>query len=162
MRNERGVTLVEVLAVLALSSIVLIGVYSFTSSMLKADERASTATDIRNEVILITEQLNQFFINTDRVMISSDKPLQFKVVKQKSTIDETGKVKQTNAEAEFKYQNKTIYIDGKRINSDSYQITEPELMNQNQNSHLRFTVQHQEKTDVTKDVNLIYSTGGGS
>jgi prepilin-type N-terminal cleavage/methylation domain-containing protein len=160
MRNEKGITLVEMLAALALSSIVLIGVYSFLTTMLKADERVINDTDIRNEVVLIQEHLNNFFKNSDGIEIVSTSPLSFHVVEQKTNIDASGSLITTTEKRLFSYDGQDIYLDGEKINSYDYFVSAISLENRNANSHLKFTVQHKDKTDLVKEVYLIYSSGG--
>lgn len=67
--NQKGITLIELLLVLALSSIILTMSTGFLMSMMKAGESTLSNTNLRNEAILIVDSLNKALENADEFAI---------------------------------------------------------------------------------------------
>lgn len=75
MKNEKGVTLMELLASLALVSIIIIGIMSVMQLAFKADESTTNQVNLTNEANLLLSYIeNEFFKNknTNPVFIKED------------------------------------------------------------------------------------------
>lgn len=75
MKNEKGVTLMELLASLALVSIIIIGIMSVIQLTFKADESTTNQVNLTNEANLLLSYIeNEFFKNknTNPVFIKED------------------------------------------------------------------------------------------
>jgi type II secretory pathway pseudopilin PulG len=72
MKNQNGITLIELLTVLAISSMVVILAISIFTSMMKISDKSINHTYLRNESVLIIHQLDEFLMNTDTININGE------------------------------------------------------------------------------------------
>ncbi|QNG61053.1 prepilin-type N-terminal cleavage/methylation domain-containing protein [Bacillus sp. PAMC26568] len=70
--NQKGVTLIELLLVLALSSMVITLGTSFLITMFKASDRTLADTSLRNESVLVLDALNKTMENADELEIEDN------------------------------------------------------------------------------------------
>ncbi|MGD6795657.1 prepilin-type N-terminal cleavage/methylation domain-containing protein [Metabacillus indicus] len=120
--NQKGVTLIELLLVLSLSSMVILLGVSFHSGMSKAGKQTLSQNDLRNESILVLDSLNQAMENADAFSTQSIVNTDLKnvsLVKAEKVYDADKKeffevVKPLIIEI----KDQSLFIDGKQI-SDS-------------------------------------------
>lgn len=69
LKQQTGITLVELLATLLLSSVVVILVFSLFSQAMKAGDDTVKQTDRRNEMVFICKQLDNAMLNIDTIKV---------------------------------------------------------------------------------------------
>lgn len=126
--NEHGFTLIELLAVLVISSVFIGLAYTILFSTGKSVNKSLNQTNLRNESILIVQQLDDYMKNIDatnpRVGNSLDK---FEAVNIKGYIDSNGNVVR-EPENEKKLiieitNDGYLLVNKQRLHSEQYRLT---------------------------------------
>lgn len=129
MRRQSGVTLVELLAVLAISSIILITAYSIYTTAMRVNKASIEDVNIRNETIEICNQFDKMMLNVDTIEIigeanSEDHFTSFWAiengVEMNTTSGEYEEIERSKVAIEI--NKKDLLIKGRRINSDPYSV----------------------------------------
>lgn len=124
--NQKGISLIELLLVLALSSMVIMLGVSFQAGMFKAGNRTLNETYLRNESILIIDLLNKAMENADQFSEDSLRDTELKAI----YLVDIEKVYDENKK-EFIEQKETIpieikgnalFINGKQVSDDRYTL----------------------------------------
>lgn len=142
--NQKGLTLVELLAVIAISSIILVVGYSILFSMIKSADHSAVQTKLRNESVLITQQVNQAMLNIDAVEAAgtTDADGKFKsfyaIDKAATDVDgnrahDTTVFIQINADG-------NLLIDNKQVNSDGYSLKNTAFKEVNSNLQIYYVI----------------------
>ncbi|CCQ97432.1 putative Predicted protein [[Clostridium] ultunense Esp] len=126
--NEEGVTLVELLVVLAISSLLIGIVTMILLSSLMAFDRLTSDTELRNESNFITTVLNQTLKNVDKVEIL-DQPADPNRIYHFQATEVVKKVDQTEEDRSQEIYitgddatGYNLFIGGKRINKEGYSL----------------------------------------
>lgn len=143
IKNNKGITLVELLAVLAISSIIITSLYSFTMTMLKAEDRTSEDISIRNEIVILKMELNEFFENAKKVEDNGNF----------ITVYETA---DSEVGENLEFNNGNIYIADRQINSSYFVIEKISFNKYNKTFHLHLLVQNGENPDIQEEIYLVY------
>lgn len=154
--NQKGITLIELLAALAIATIILSSVYGFTTTMLKSSNKTQVDTNIRNETIIITERLNTIFENANVVEeIETSEPgnISFKII-------DFNRIINVNNEYGVSIKNNALSIDTEIINSPRVKITNPNATEKNNSLYFSFEIVDKDNVSNSKKVNLIYPLEG--
>lgn len=181
MKNENGLTLIELLAVLALSSMVVIMAVSIYTSMVKVSNKSIIETNLRNETVLIVHQLDEIMMNTDTIKIDGEADdtglfKSFFAVDKSTELAKNEKGEDTFKENEnltsikingdhlltCRADSTTLNCDAsgqKRINSESYLVTDTVFSLKSSGLFVKLVVV--DKDNGTKyEVNKLYSLKG--
>lgn len=165
MKNENGITLIELLAVMAISSMVLIIAFSIFSSMMKVNDKSIIQTNLRNETILISLRIDDVMNNTDTVEIIGESDengffQQFKAIDKRTelAVNEKGEdvFKDIDIPTDIIIENGILYIDGKKINSDSFSLTNTVFSNKSGGLLANLVVYDIENKE-TYEINKLYN-----
>ncbi len=143
--DQKGLTLVELLAVIALSSIILTVGYSILFSMMKSAEQSAVQTKLRNESILITQQFDQAMLNSNSVEIAStpnaDGTFQsFHAIDRRINEEQPDQVKTLVISFEITADG-TLLINNKQINSDGYSLKKTRFKQANGNLQVYYAIE---------------------
>lgn len=124
--DQRGLTLVELLAVIALSSIILAVGYSILFSTIKSADHSAVQTKLRNESVLITQQFNQAMLNVDSIEIvgeqnANGKFTSFQAIDKAATADASNQGQDVIVPVEITNDG-NLLINNKQINSVGYSL----------------------------------------
>lgn len=124
--DQKGLTLVELLAVIGISAILLSVGYSILFSMIKSADHSTAQTKLRNESVLITQQFNQAMLNIDSIEAvgaadSDGKFRSFNAI-DKGTTDVNGVQTQNVIVPIAINEDGNLLINYKQINSDGYSL----------------------------------------
>ena len=164
LRTSRGITLIELLLVLALSSMVLTLGASFVVSMLKASDRTMTETTSRNETVLILDKLNKTMENADDIEVDPDQKNidgSFKLF----TVIETEEVDPNNDGIFDKVETRKVIhindsdllIDGSKINSENYSLEKSSFTLQNDQLVCKLFIQLRHGNKKPYEILKIYT-----
>ena len=72
MKNEEGITLVELLAVLAITGIIVVAIMSVFSTGAKSSERTASRQQLQQEANLIVEQIRASYLENEKSDLIND------------------------------------------------------------------------------------------
>ncbi|MFD1018923.1 prepilin-type N-terminal cleavage/methylation domain-containing protein [Thalassobacillus hwangdonensis] len=130
LHNERGLTLVELLAVLALSTVVILIAYNLLFSTMGSIDRSSAQTKMRNEAALILYQFDEAMLNVDSIEIDGggtpDRFTQFTGVGEhiEDKNDGSGGYEFVEDRIAFSISGDDIVIDGNTLNDPEWRFTD--------------------------------------
>ncbi|MGG4491684.1 prepilin-type N-terminal cleavage/methylation domain-containing protein [Metabacillus idriensis] len=124
--NERGVTLIELLLVLVLSSMVLTLSASFLFTMFKTSDQTLLETELRNESVLILDSLNKAMENADGLLLSEGASEIVKKVNvsQINIIDENGVFKENPITFIIEIKNGNLLINNNIVNHPNFSMAD--------------------------------------
>ncbi|MCK6204989.1 type II secretion system GspH family protein [Bacillus infantis] len=162
MKNEKGLTLVETLVVLAISSAFIIIAFSILASMSKAAEKSMNDALLRNETIYITQQLDKAMDNVDAAEISGSEQADgsFKAYNAvDKRMDETspGIFEEAPINTLVQISGNDFTIGSKKINSDGFTAKDTVFILKNGQLHVKLIVANltnKQKYEVYKIYNL--------
>ncbi|MGD6877984.1 prepilin-type N-terminal cleavage/methylation domain-containing protein [Bacillus infantis] len=162
MKNEKGLTLVETLVVLAISSAFIIIAFSILASMSKAAEKTMNDALLRNETIYITQQLDKAMDNVDAAEISGSQQADgsFKAYTAvDKRMDETspGIFEEAPINTLVQISGNDFTIGSKKINSDEFTAKDTVFILKNGQLHVKLIVANltnKQKYEVYKIYNL--------
>ncbi|XJZ26381.1 Tfp pilus assembly protein FimT/FimU [Bacillota bacterium Lsc_1132] len=142
--DQRGITLVELLAVIAISSALLAVGYSILFSMIKSAEYSTAQTKLRNESILITQQFDQAMLNIDSIEIvgepDPDGKFQFfQAIDKQPAEDNSDQVQTVVIPFKISAEGKLL-INNKQINSDEYSLKRTTFKQVNGNLQVYYVI----------------------
>lgn len=125
--NQNGLTLIELLLALAISSMVIVLGASFLITMFKASDRTLSETNLRNEAVLVLDAINKAMENVDdfEVQNISDTGLrEITVVEIDKTVNasNTGNEDEVRFSFQLKFKNDDLFIKNSRINDNNYSL----------------------------------------
>lgn len=130
IRNEQGLTLVEVLAVVSLSMIIMVAAYHAFYFVTGAVETSSTKTEVRKEANLIVLSLEEHLLNIDSIEYENENPTSFQTFTAKSTrlngMDDDSTFTYEEETKDISIRNGHLLIDGVQQNAhdmDLYNTT---------------------------------------
>jgi prepilin-type N-terminal cleavage/methylation domain-containing protein len=130
-QNERGLTLIELLAALAISSIILIVAYSILSTMIKSNDRSSTQITIQNESVIISQKIENLMPNIDSVQIPNDVNVdanggfkKFIAIDKRKIESSPGVFNDIDPPITtlIEINNRNLLINNQKVNSDNYSL----------------------------------------
>lgn len=124
-RNQKGLTLIELLAVISISSIVLLVAYSILTSMIVTNSNSTSKTNLRNEAVTISQHIENIMLNVDSIQINGTKDANgqfqsFTAVDTRRTETSPGKFTESSINNTFDITNGNLLINGSSMNSASY------------------------------------------
>lgn len=132
VKNQQGISLIELLAVLALSSMVIILGASFQTGMFKAGNLTMTKNELRNESVLILDALNKAMENTDEFASDSQIDTEVKAVNllEIEKIYDENKKEFTESRNTFSIEVKgnALFIRGKQISDDRHILKDTKFL----------------------------------
>lgn len=166
MKKENGLTLVEMVVALAISSLVLIIGFSILISMMKVKEETQNKTILRNEMQYIIKELDNILLNTDQIVIEGE--LDENGFFQKFIAKDIRHIQKTTGEYEeiehasttIEIQNKKLLIDGKPVHSDQYTTNEAPF-SQQRGSLLLHLIVTDDASHESYEVKKWYRLGEG-
>lgn len=123
--NQKGITLIELLLVLVLSSIILTMSTGFLLSMMKAGESTLSKTNLRNEAVLIIDSLNKALENADEFGLGDIKGQELtKVTPIKITkrVNASNVLEETRIPIPVIFSGGNLSIDGKPVNNENISL----------------------------------------
>ncbi|PLR68301.1 prepilin-type N-terminal cleavage/methylation domain-containing protein [Bacillus sp. UMB0893] len=124
--NQKGISLIELLLVLALSSMVIMLGVTFQAGMFKAGNRTLNETYLRNESILIIDLLNKAMENADQFSEDSLRDTELKaiyLVDIEKVYDENKKeFIEQKVTIPIEIKGNTLFINGKQVSDDRYTL----------------------------------------
>lgn len=135
LRQDKGVTLVELLATLVISSIILLLIFSIFGQVMKAGDDTVQQTNKRNEMVFICKQLDNAMLNVNTIEILDETGSgaanfhHFKGIEHR-TIDNPNKdqvgepvfQQVEHARTDFKLADGNLYIDDVQINNEGFTL----------------------------------------
>lgn len=123
LKNQKGITLVEMLGVLVIGSIISILAFNILFSMLKNEDKVAVNAQLRDEADYYIESLTNmlYTLNESRVCVKPDNSIlqtndgQSYILLDSCTKTETGFVRNDGS--------LSIYVEGKKINGTNSEIT---------------------------------------
>ncbi|WP_191560708.1 prepilin-type N-terminal cleavage/methylation domain-containing protein [Metabacillus idriensis] len=129
IENQEGITLIELLLVLALSSMVLTLGASFLITMSKASDRTLGETNLRNESVLVIDALNKTMENADELVIedndNNDSGLNLVNVIEIEMIEDpinSGSFIEQRFPLQIKIESGNLYINNRKVNGDQFSL----------------------------------------
>ncbi|MGG5254882.1 PulJ/GspJ family protein [Neobacillus sp. SM06] len=143
--DQKGFTLVELLAVIALSSIILAVGYSILFSMMKSAEQSTLQTKLRNESILITQQFDQAMLNIDLIertgTPNADGTFQsFQGIDQRINEEQPDQVETLVVPFEITADGKLL-INHRQMNADGYSLAKTMFKQVNGNLQVYYVIE---------------------
>ncbi|WP_191567013.1 prepilin-type N-terminal cleavage/methylation domain-containing protein [Metabacillus idriensis] len=124
--NQKGISLIELLLVLALSSMVIMLGVSFQAGMFKAGNRTLNETYLRNESILIIDLLNKAMENADQFSEDILRDTELKaiyLVDIEKVYDENKKeFFEQKVTIPIEIKGNALFINGKQVSDDRYTL----------------------------------------
>ncbi|RLQ98042.1 PilW family protein [Falsibacillus albus] len=164
--NNRGLTLIELLVAIAISSMVITLIYHITLTSQKAAHKDVLKTALNNEAVYITEHMNEALLNTDQVeaedldeennQFSSFAAINISLEHEGSS----GDFQETRSTIKIKIADGNLYIDGKVINSPDYMLSNSYFTSENGNLNCYFTIK-QKSSDHSLKFFTVYSIQKG-
>ncbi|PLR93704.1 PulJ/GspJ family protein [Bacillus sp. T33-2] len=153
--NEKGITLIELLMVLAISSIIITLGYSILFSTMKTTDKSMNETELRNEAVLITQQFDRTLLNIDEIdPINGDETGSFTTFNA-SDFNPDGTHKE-NSPVNIKIDNENLLAGGKQINSDQFSLENTTFKFQNDQLTVHFVIKN---TSTGKEFELYKKYG---
>lgn len=158
MRNEKGRSLVELLAVLAISPIIIIIAFSILTSMLKVQDETTVETYLRNEAVLVNRQFDDLMANIDMIQIHPDADVDedgnfqhFIAVDKQTKIVKDAKgediFQEIEVETPVKIDGDSLYINGMKVYEGPYSLASTKFRNEHGNLFIHLVI-----TDVDSGV----------
>lgn len=127
MNEERGVTLVELLMVLAISSIFISIAYSILFTGMKSVDNSINETNLTNESVLITTRFERHLQNVDTVNLlgkadNNGRYKRFEAVDQRKIEVSPGVYEEREESFLFEIRDGALIIDGQIVNSSQYSL----------------------------------------
>ncbi|OHR71928.1 hypothetical protein HMPREF3291_23035 [Bacillus sp. HMSC76G11] len=137
VKNQQGISLIELLAVLALSSMVIILGASFQTGMFKAGNLTITKNELRNESVLILDALNKAMENADDFASDNQIGAELKAVNllEIEKIYDENKKEFTESRNTFSIEvrGNALFIRGKQVSDERHVLRDTKfLINGNQ------------------------------
>ncbi len=129
IKNQKGITLIEMLLVLALSSMVITLGASFLITMFKASDRTLWETNLRNESVLVIDALNKTMENADELIIEdNDNNISglnlVNMIKIEMIEDpiNAGSFTEQRFTIPIKIESGNLYINDRKVNGDQFSL----------------------------------------
>lgn len=127
INNGRGVTLVELLVVVAISSIFVTIAYSVLFTGMKSVDNSMNETNLTNESVLITTRFERYLQNVDTIYLlgradNNGRFKSFEAVDRKQIEVSPGVYVEQEESSIFEIRNGSLFIDGQIVNSDQYSL----------------------------------------
>lgn len=132
-KRENGLTLVELLATIVISSIVLIVVFSIFSQAIQTGNKTMQQTNERNEMVFICKQLDRAMLNIDSIEILDEngvgtngafnhfKGIDHRIIENPNKEEEEDKfIEVVFDEIEIYLLDGNLFIDDLQVNDDDY------------------------------------------
>lgn len=137
LKNQKGISLIELLVVLALSSMIIILGASFQTGMFKAGNLTIAKNELRNESVLILDALNKAMENADEFAPGSPLNAELKavnLVEIEMVYDENKKEFTEQRETiSIEVKGNVLFIKGKQVSDDRHILKDTKfLINNNQ------------------------------
>lgn len=164
VKNENGLTLIEVLAALTLTTIIMVTMYSFFFSYIKNDQRINTNILVRNESVQILEQLNNDFENVDTISNSIGNPslTSFDAVDKKLTVNNDGTTTETDLTIHVELRDDSLYVNNKKVNDSTVSLTGTQFYMENGDLDLNLVIASKADPNVVLKTNTVFSLGDDS
>ncbi|MEF2966359.1 hypothetical protein V3851_11010 [Paenibacillus sp. M1] len=148
LRNEEGLTLVELLAVISLSALLLILVSTILTTSLLASGRIDDETRLRNEAITLSAALQSKLRNTTGVTVLPDNNATGPVYEFNASVIEDVSSGATRT-VSVKLSNDHLYINGVRLDSEGVTLDGTYFIRGNQDLeiHLQAGLEHKEEVE---------------
>ncbi|GEN51908.1 PulJ/GspJ family protein [Halobacillus faecis] len=162
IKSEKGMTLVELLAVISLSMIVMVAAYHAFYFVTGAVEKSSTKTELRKEANILILSLEEHLINVDSIEIQNDDPTTFQTFEATSTrlngMDKDSTFAYIEETTDVSIQNGHLFIDDIQQNADDMDLSNTtfELDGEKLTVHLEI---FKENTDETYNLVKIFRLG---
>ncbi|MGR9049186.1 PulJ/GspJ family protein [Halobacillus faecis] len=162
IKNEKGMTLVELLAVVSLSMIVMVAAYHAFYFVTGAVETSSTKTEIRKEANILVLSLEENLINVDSIKVQNADTTIFQAFTATATrlngMDDDSTFTYIEETTEVSIQNGHLLIDDIQQNADDMDLSNTtfELNGDKLTVHLEI---FKENTDETYSLVKIFRLG---
>ena len=103
MKNEKGITLVELLATLAILGIIVIAIMSVFSTGANSSERTASRQQLQQEANLIVEQIRASYLKNEKSELIPDK-FKVKIVGDELKITTIGNVVTKTLSTDYQYK----------------------------------------------------------
>ncbi|WLR46115.1 prepilin-type N-terminal cleavage/methylation domain-containing protein [Halobacillus litoralis] len=127
IKSEKGMTLVELLAVVSLSMIVMVAAYHAFYFVTGAVETSSTKTEIRKEANILILALEENLINVDSIEVQNDHTTTFQAFTATSTrlddMDEESTFTYIDETTDVSIQNGHLLIGGIQQNAEGMDLS---------------------------------------
>jgi prepilin-type N-terminal cleavage/methylation domain-containing protein len=162
MKNEKGLTLVELLVVLAISSAFIIIAFSILASMSKAADKSMNDTLVRNETIYISQQLDKAMDNVDTAEISGSQQADgsfkaFNAVDKRMKETSPGLFEEAPINTLIQISGNDFTIGGKKLNSEGFTAKDTVFLLKNGQLHVKLAVANLKKNQQKYEVYKIYN-----
>ncbi|MYL50208.1 hypothetical protein GLV98_11980 [Halobacillus litoralis] len=152
IKSEKGMTLVELLAVVSLSMIVMVAAYHAFYFVTGAVETSSTKTEIRKEANILVLSLEEHLINVDSINVQNADTTTFQAFTAKATrlngMDDDSTFTYIEETAEVSIENGHLLIDDIQQNADDMDLSNTtfELNGNKLTVHLEIFKENTEET----------------
>ncbi len=162
LKDEQGFTLIEVMAALTITSIVMVALFGFFGAFVKNNIKINTSIVVRNQSILISEKLNTVLENVDAVSnpVGTPDMTAFDTIDKKMTVDSNGATYETDLTQHFELKDGNLYVDSKKINDSNFSLTGTQFYMVNGDLDLNLVVTSKANPNVNIKTNTVYSLGG--
>lgn len=127
MKDQSGVTLIEILSVMTISSLLILIVYSMFFSATKVYQTSLESTNLRNEAVLILTQFDKVMMNVDTIEINGEMDdngyfHSFHAINSGYQLDESsgGYKETTYSRDQIEINESGFSINGNNIHSENY------------------------------------------
>jgi prepilin-type N-terminal cleavage/methylation domain-containing protein len=162
--KENGLTLIELLAVIAVSSIVLFVAYSILTSMLRTSDRTTVQTQLRNEAITISQRMDNILVNIDSVDNGGVNGIfqNFNAIDNRKTETSPGVFSNSPITTPIAITNGNLLINNQIVNSANFSLqnTTFKLLDNDTSLQINYEILDI-KTNQTFKMFKIYSLQGG-
>ncbi|WLR56179.1 prepilin-type N-terminal cleavage/methylation domain-containing protein [Mesobacillus subterraneus] len=112
LKESQGLTLIEVLMVITISSIIAGVAYSILFSSMTSTKSTLSDTNLRNEAVLVTQQFDALMKNIDGInTVSLDTPLKkVELSNKKADLDSSGKLQSVTQLTTFEIKSDDLHM----------------------------------------------------